>query len=103
MFAVSRFSHYLKCMVRDKVGSTPDKTQLQKDLQSWINNYVTANPSSANEREKAKKPLAAATVQVIEDEENPGYYMGKFFLKPHFQMEGMDIGMSLVSKLPSGD
>jgi len=100
MFAVSRFSHYLKCMVRDKIGSSPDKSQLEKDLQTWINKYVTANPATATEKEKALKPLAAATVQVIEDEENPGYYMGKFFLKPHFQMEGMDIGMSLVSKLP---
>lgn len=102
MFAVSRFSHYLKCMVRDKIGSTPDRSQLEADLQTWINTYVTANPTTASEKEKAKKPLAAAQVQVIEDEENPGYYMGKFYLKPHFQMEGMDIGMSLVSKLPGG-
>ena len=102
MFAVSRFSHYLKCMVRDKIGSSPDKQQLQNDLQKWINQYVTANPATATEKEKAKMPLAEAKVQVIEDEENPGYYMGKFFLKPHFQMEGMDIGMSLVSKLPAG-
>lgn len=102
IFAVSRFSHYLKCMVRDKIGTSPDKSQLEKDLQTWINKYVTANPATATEKEKALKPLAAATVQVIEDEENPGYYMGKFFLKPHFQMEGMDIGMSLVSKLPGG-
>lgn len=99
IFAVSRFSHYLKCMVRDKIGSSPDRIQLQRDLQSWINKYVTANPETATEAEKARKPLAGATVQVIEDEENPGYYVGKFFLKPHFQMEGMDIGMSLVSKL----
>jgi len=102
IFAVSRFSHYLKCMVRDKIGTSPDRIQLEKDLQTWINKYVSANPESASEKEKAKKPLAGATVQVIEDEENPGYYMGKFFLKPHFQMEGMDIGMSLVSKLPNG-
>ncbi|SEW39986.1 type VI secretion system protein ImpC [Cognatiyoonia koreensis] len=102
IFAVSRFSHYLKCMVRDKIGQSPDRVQLEKDLQSWVNKYVSANPESASEKEKAKKPLAAASVQVIEDEENPGYYMGKFFLKPHFQMEGMDIGMSLVSKLPNG-
>ena len=102
IFAVSRFSHYLKCMVRDKIGQSPDRIQLEKDLQTWVNKYVSANPESATEKEKAKKPLAGATVQVIEDEENPGYYMGKFFLKPHFQMEGMDIGMSLVSKLPSG-
>ncbi|WP_420857757.1 type VI secretion system contractile sheath large subunit [Marivivens marinus] len=102
MFAVSRFSHYLKVMVRDKIGETPDKSQLQKQLQAWINKYVTGNPESATELEKAKKPLAAAKVEVIEDELNPGYYMGKFFLKPHFQLEGMDIGMSLVSKLPQG-
>ena len=102
MFAVSRFSHYLKVMVRDKIGESPDKSQLQKQLQEWINKYVTGNPDSATELEKAKKPLAAAKVEVIEDELNPGYYLGKFFLKPHFQLEGMDIGMSLVSKLPQG-
>ncbi len=102
MFAVSRFSHYLKVMVRDKIGESPDRGQLQTQLQAWINKYVTGNPESATELEKAKKPLAAAKVEVIEDELNPGYYMGKFFLKPHFQLEGMDIGMSLISKLPQG-
>ncbi|WP_421701018.1 type VI secretion system contractile sheath large subunit [Aliiroseovarius sp.] len=102
MFAVSRFSHYLKVMVRDKIGESPDRGQLQSQLQSWINKYVTGNPESATELEKAKKPLAAAKVEVVEDELNPGYYMGKFFLKPHFQLEGMDIGMSLISKLPQG-
>ncbi len=102
IFAVSRFSHYLKCMVRDKIGQSPDRLQLQTQLQSWVNKYVSGNPESASEREKAKKPLAGAKVEVVEDEENPGYYMGKFFLKPHFQLEGMDVGMSLVSKLPKG-
>ena len=102
IFAVSRFSHYLKCMVRDKIGQSPDRLQLQTQLQTWVNKYVSGNPESASEQEKAKKPLAGAKVEVIEDEENPGYYIGKFFLKPHFQMEGMDIGMSLVSKLPNG-
>lgn len=101
IFAVSRFSHYLKAMVRDKIGSTPDRRQLEMDLQGWLNKYITANPETADEMEKAKKPLAAGKVEIIEDELNPGYYLGKFFLKPHFQMEGMDIGMSLVSKLPS--
>ncbi len=101
IFAVSRFSHYLKCMVRDKIGQSPTRLQLQTDLQSWINRYVSGNPETASEKEKAKKPLAGARVEVLEDEENPGYYVGKFFLKPHFQLEGMDIGMSLVSKLPT--
>ena len=102
IFAVSRFSHYLKAMVRDKIGQSPDVSQLQRDLQAWVNKYVAGNPESASEMEKAKKPLAGAKVEVVEDELNPGYYQGKFFLKPHFQLEGMDIGMSLVSKLPSG-
>lgn len=102
IFAVSRFSHYLKCMVRDMIGSNREREQLQRELQTWIAQYIHASPSHASEREKALYPLAAARVEVIADEENPGYYMGKFFLRPHFQLEGMDIGMSLVSKLPGG-
>lgn len=102
IFAVSRFSHYLKCMVRDQIGMDKTKEQLQYELQNWIAQYVEANPDNATDSEKAKRPLADAKVEVFEDEENPGYYMGKFFLKPHFQMEGMDIGMSLTSRLPGG-
>lgn len=102
IFAISRFSHYLKCMVRDQIGSSREREQLERELQDWISGYVHANPATATEREKALLPLAAARVEVIADEENPGYYVGKFFLRPHFQLEGMDIGMSLVSKLPGG-
>lgn len=102
IFAVSRFSHYLKCMVRDMIGSNKEREQLERELQSWIMKYVHGAPATASEREKALLPLAAAKVEVVADEENPGYYMGKFFLRPHYQLEGMDIGMSLVSKLPSG-
>ena len=47
-------------------------------------------------------PLAAAEVVVEDVEGNPGYYTSKFYLRPHYQLEGMDIGMSLVSKLPAG-
>ncbi len=100
IFAVSRFSHYLKCMVRDMIGSNKEREQLQRELQSWISGYVHGAPQNASERDKALLPLAAAKVEVIADEENPGYYVGRFFLRPHFQLEGMDIGMSLVSKLP---
>jgi type VI secretion system protein ImpC len=99
MFAISRFSHYLKCMVRDQIGSNRERDQIERELQDWISGYVHANPATATEREKALLPLAAAKVEVVADEENPGYYLGKFYLRPHFQLEGMDIGMSLVSKL----
>ena len=100
MFAVSRFAHYLKCMVRDKIGSMKEKEELTNWLQGWINGYVDANPAMSDENQKARKPLAAAKVEVIENEENPGYYSAKFYLRPHFQLEGMDIGLSLVSRLP---
>jgi type VI secretion system protein ImpC len=102
IFAVSRFSHYLKCMVRDQIGATKERSALERDLKKWINQYVDGDPENSSEAVKARRPLAGAEIQVVEDEENPGYYMGKFFLRPHFQMEGMDIGMSLVSRLPSG-
>jgi type VI secretion system protein ImpC len=101
MFAVSRFAHYLKHMVRDKIGSNREREQLEYELQDWISNYVHISPANASEDEKARLPLAGAKVEVVEDPENPGYYVGKFLLRPHFQLEGMDIGMSLVSKLPS--
>lgn len=100
MFAVSRFAHYLKCMVRDKIGATKEKEQLTKWLQEWINTYVDGDPTNSSEATKARKPLAAARVDVFENEENPGYYSARFYLRPHYQLEGMDIGLSLVSRLP---
>ena len=101
MFAVSRFAHYLKCMVRDKIGSTMEEEQLRKYLQGWINKYIDGDPTNSSEQTKARKPLAAARVDVFPDEENPGYYAARFYLRPHYQLEGMDIGMSLVSRLPA--
>ena len=101
MFAVSRFAHYLKCMVRDKVGSYKEQDELAKWLQTWINEYVDPNPAVSSEAQKARKPLAAAKVEVFPNEENPGYYNARFYLRPHFQLEAMDIGLSLVSRLPA--
>ena len=99
MFAVSRFAHYLKCMVRDKIGSTKEQAQLERWLNNWIVRYVDADPQNSSEQVKAMKPLAGAKVTVIPDEENPGYYSANVWLRPHFQLEGMDIGMSLVASL----
>src|SRR5450755_2376087 len=74
MFAVSRFAHYLKCMVRDKIGSTKEKDQLEKWLNEWITLYVDGDPKNSSEEVKARFPLAAAKVTVVADEENQGYY-----------------------------
>lgn len=101
MFACSRFAHYLKCMVRDKIGATKEKEQLRRWLQEWIVGYVDGDPINSSEQTKAKKPLADARVDVFENEENPGYYSARFYLRPHYQLEGMDVGLSLVSRLPA--
>ncbi len=101
LFATCRFAHYLKCMVRDKVGSFKSRTDMEGWLQDWINNYVDFNADISSEAEKARKPLAAAEVVVEEVEGNPGYYTSKFFLRPHYQLEGLSVSLRLVSKLPS--
>ncbi len=101
LFACNRFAHYLKCIVRDKVGSFKEKDEMQRWLNAWIMNYVDGDPTNSSEITKAQKPLAAAEVVVEEIEGNPGYYSSKFFLRPHYQLEGLTVSLRLVSKLPS--
>jgi type VI secretion system protein ImpC len=101
LFATCRFAHYLKCIVRDRIGSFAERTDMEKWLNNWINQYVTANAATASEQAKAHQPLAAAEVVVEDDPENPGYYSSKFFLRPHYQLEGLTVSLRLVSKLPS--
>jgi type VI secretion system protein ImpC len=102
LFACCRFAHFLKCMVRDKVGSFAERVDMQEFLQTWVNQYVIGNAQGASDEMKAKRPLAGAEVVVSEIEGNPGYYAAKFSLRPHYQLEGVNVSMSLVSKLPSG-
>ncbi len=101
LFACCRFAHYLKCIVRDKVGSFKERDDMQLWLQNWIMNYVDGDPAHSSESTKAQRPLAAAEVTVEEVEGNPGYYTSKFFLRPHYQLEGLTVSLRLVSKLPS--
>jgi len=101
LFATCRFAHYLKCIVRDKVGSFKERDDMAKWLNRWIMNYVDGDPANSSETTKAEKPLAAAEVVVEEIPGNPGYYSSKFFLRPHYQLEGLTVSLRLVSKLPS--
>lgn len=100
IFASCRFAHYLKCMVRDWVGGNREAPQLSRDLNNWIMQYVDGQPEFSSEETKARKPLKDAQIDVIPDEENPGYYKGIFRLVPHYQLEGMDVSLSMVSRLP---
>ena len=99
LFASCRFAHYLKCMVRDKIGSTMSRGQLEGWLTSWILQYV--GPEDAPESYKATHPLSEAKVVLEANEENPGYYSAKFFLKPHYQLEGLTVSLRLVSRVPT--
>jgi type VI secretion system protein ImpC len=101
LFACCRFAHYLKCIVRDKIGSFKERDDVQRFLQRWITQFVDGDPVNSSEETKARKPLAAAEVVVEEVEGNPGYYTSKFFLRPHYQLEGITVSLRLVSKLPS--
>ncbi len=101
LFATTRFAHYLKCIVRDKVGSFKGKDDMREWLQSWINAYVDGAPVTSSEETKARQPLAGAEVTVEEEEGSPGYYRANFFLKPHYQLEGLTASLRLVSKLPT--
>ncbi len=100
LFATTRFAHYLKCIVRDKIGSFKERSDMASFLNNWIMQYVTADPK-ASEESKARFPLAAAEVVVEEVAGNPGYYSSKFYLRPHYQLEGLTVSLRLVSKLPS--
>ena len=101
LFASCRFAHYLKCIVRDKIGSFKEREEMHRWLNNWILNYVDGDPANSSEATKAKKPLAAAEVKVAEVEGDPGYYSAQFFLRPHYQLEGLSVSLRLVSKLPS--
>ena len=101
IFATCRFAHYLKCIVRDKVGSFKERADMESWLSDWISNYVTSDPN-ASEEVKAKYPLAEAKVSVEDIEGQPGYYSAKFYLRPHYQLEGLTTSLRLTTKVPSG-
>ena len=100
LFATCRFAHYLKCIVRDKIGSFKERDEMEHWLNKWISNFVTTDPN-ASDQAKSERPLADAQVVVEEVPGNPGYYSSKFYLRPHFQLEGLTVSLRLVTKLPS--
>jgi len=100
LLACCRFAHYLKCMVRDKVGSMMSSKQVESWLFSWLSGYVDGAPGSSTEEFKAAHPLADARVVVSDRDDSPGIYEAKFYLRPHYQLEGISVALRLVSRLP---
>lgn len=100
VLAASRFAHYLKVMVRDKVGSFQTRGEIEAYLNNWIADYVLLN-EDAPQSTKARFPLAEARVDVTEVAGRPGAYQATVFLRPHFQMEELTASIRLVAALPT--
>ncbi len=99
ILAVSRFAHYLKVMMRDKIGSFTSRTECERWLNQWITNYVTPD-DSASAAVKAQYPLRDARIEVLEVAGKPGVYRAVAFLRPHFQLDELSVSLRLVAELP---
>lgn len=100
VLAASRFAHYLKVIVRDKIGSFQSREDIEKYLNTWIADYVLLS-DDAPQSSKAKFPLREARVDVTEVGGRPGVYNATVFLRPHFQLEELTASVRLVAELPA--
>ena len=99
LFLLSRLAHYLKLIQRETVGTTKDRRVLELELNRWLQTLVTEMTDPSDELQAAY-PLRAAKVAVEDNEDNPGFFRIRIFIIPHFQIEGMDVNLSLVSQMP---
>jgi type VI secretion system protein ImpC len=99
IMATSRFAHYLKAIMRDKIGSFMTRQNCENYLNRWITNYVLLDDNASQEA-KASNPLREARVDVSEVRGKPGVYRAVAFLKPHFQLDELTLSLRLVAELP---
>jgi type VI secretion system protein ImpC len=99
IMAVSRFAHYIKSMMRDKIGSFMSRSECEQFLNQWINQYVLGGDLGGAEL-KARKPLSEARIEVSEIPGKPGAYRSVAFLKPHYQLDELSVSLRLVADLP---
>ena len=99
IFAVSRVAHYLKAMMREKIGSFASAGNVEDFLNRWIAQYVLLDDNATQEA-KAQFPLREASIQVSEVPGKPGVYRAVSFLRPHFQLDELSVSLRLVAELP---
>lgn len=99
LFLTSRLAHYLKVIQRENIGAAKERDDLQIELEKWINTLVTEMPHPDAEL-KARCPLKEAQIEVKDIADNPGFYNVDMLVRPHFQIEGVNVSLSLVSRLP---
>jgi type VI secretion system protein ImpC len=98
--AMSRFAHYLKAILHDKIGSTMSRTQAEQYLNQWIANYVIED-DNAGQAAKAEKPLRQAKIEVMQVPGNAGKLRAVAFLRPHFMLDELTVSLRLVAELPN--
>ncbi|MDI7683343.1 type VI secretion system contractile sheath large subunit, partial [Cronobacter sakazakii] len=99
IFLLSRIAHYLKLIQRENIGTTKDRRLLELELNNWVRGLVTEMTDPGDELQ-ASHPLRDAKVVVEDIEDNPGFFRVRLYAVPHFQVEGMDVSLSLVSQMP---
>ncbi|KQN47507.1 type VI secretion system contractile sheath large subunit [Rouxiella silvae] len=99
IFLLSRIAHYLKLIQRENIGTTKDRSLLEMELNNWVRNLVTEMTDPGDDLQ-ASHPLRDARVSVEDIDDNPGFFRVKLYAVPHFQVEGMDVSLSLVSQMP---
>jgi type VI secretion system protein ImpC len=100
IFAVSRFAHYLKAIMRDKIGGYSSREEIEQFLNRWMSQYAIGS-DTANMEMKAKHPLREFRVDVVEIPGKPGAYRAVAFMRPHFQLDELSMSMRLVADLPA--
>jgi len=99
IFLLSRIAHYLKLIQRENIGTTKDRRLLELELNNWVRGLVTEMTDPGDDLQ-ASHPLRDARVEVEDIDDNPGFFRVKLYAVPHFQVEGMDVNLSLVSQMP---
>ncbi|MEE1922764.1 type VI secretion system contractile sheath large subunit [Pseudomonas sp. 148P] len=99
IFLLSRIAHYLKLIQRENIGTTKDRSVLEQELNRWIKGLVTEMTDPGDDLQ-ASHPLREGKVVVEDIDDNPGFFRIKLYAVPHFQVEGMDVNLSLVSRMP---
>ena len=99
ILAASRFAHYIKAIMRDKVGSFMTRENVERYLNNWVGNYVLLH-DGASQSAKAQYPLREARVDVYDIPGKPGCYRATVYLRPHFQLEELTASIRLVAELP---
>jgi len=100
IFLTARLAHYLKVLQRENIGASKSAGVLEAELNNWIKELVTEMKNPGPEL-AATHPLSFGQVTVSENPDNPGFFKVALSVIPHFQVEGVNVNLSLVSKMPA--